>query len=151
MKTSFFKLFKKNLLYLLSLILAVIFWFYVLSKEPLEIEKEVALHFIIPNQFAIDNDPPFKAMLTVKGPRAFMRHLNQGPFTLELDISAMAPTLDNKYQFNLSEVPNNLPFGVSLLSTEPSQIELELARAISKRVPIEPNLVGDVDPNHRLI
>ncbi len=143
--------FSKHLLKLLSFFFAVTLWFYVLNSEPLEVEKNLPVEYLLPDSIAISNSYPTEVTVKLKGSRTFMRNLFAGKEKVFVDLKnkTLKPNTSMEHTINDHDIP--APFGVQVLSVEPKIIELEFQKNVTKRVRVVPNLVGEVSRDLKLI
>ncbi len=77
---------QKQALRIFSFVISIVLWFYVLSSEPIEVEKEYTLDFQLPNKCSLEEVSDFKVKVKLKGPRAFLRNILKKDALIELDI-----------------------------------------------------------------
>ena len=144
-------LIRRHLLKIISGLLAVLLWFYVLNSESLVIEKKVALEFILPPDKAISNEIPREIMVKMKGPRVLLRSMFPEGSRILLDIGRN--TADDGVPISAvirnSDIP--LPIGVDLLAYHPKQVDLVLQRKISKLVDVRVSTVGQIAKDMKIV
>ncbi|MBN2233238.1 MAG: YbbR-like domain-containing protein [Deltaproteobacteria bacterium] len=134
---------------ILSLIIAVLLWFFVIGESKTEQGMEIPVEFKgIPEAVTIVNDVPSAIHIRVKGSATLLRPLNDKPpiFSVNLsaaDIGENIVLLDQKYL-------KNLPLGVAVVDISPVSITVVLDRIVEKRLPVEVTTVGAVPPGYVL-
>jgi YbbR domain-containing protein len=151
--SNFFKivLSKRHLLKLISLVFAVLLWFYVLSSSPMEIEKKVVLQFNLPGGYVIGNQISREINVTYKGSRAFIRDVFASEEVIKIDLNKVP--YKNKKKFNVRIHPSDVPahFGVDVKKISPHKIPISLERNIRKKVPVKVHFTGEMDSQLKLV
>ena len=142
---------RKNLLYMFSLVLSVALWFYVLSTEPLSIEREVKVNYIIPTGKAILSPVKSKMKISLEGPRAFMRSLEKNDLMMTINLLKNITPKNNRYYIDKNRYELPLPLGVTIKRAEEESLSIELGRKSKKAVKVDLSLFGEVLENHKLI
>ena len=115
------------ILKLISIVMAVTLWFYVLNSEPMIVEKRVPLVFINPTDLAINVDVPKTVKVKVKGSRAFVQDLDFSQDKLVVDLRQY-PYNQETFAVTFDQSMLRLPFGVEALDIQPQQIVLSMER-----------------------
>lgn len=134
----------------LSLLLAITLWFYVLNSEPLNVEKRVPLVFINPTDLAINVDVPKTVRVKLKGSRAFVQDLDLSQDKLVVDLRQY-PYKQETFAVTFDPSMLRLPFGVEALDIQPPQVVLSMDREIKKIVPVRLRTVGEVGKDLKLV
>ena len=143
--------FSKHLLKLFSVFFAVTLWFYVLNSEPLEVEKNLPIEYLLPDKIAISNSYPVEVKVKLKGSRTFMRNLFTSKEKVFIDLKNRKIKSNSSIEHTLHATDIPAPFGVQVLSVDPKLIELDFQKTTTKRVRVVPNLVGEVSRDLKLI
>ncbi|MBY0515337.1 MAG: hypothetical protein K2P81_00410 [Bacteriovoracaceae bacterium] len=135
---------KKHSLKVVSLITGLILWFYVLNAARITVEKTITLQYVLPDHAVFAIKPPQEAIVTLEGPRAFMRSLLERDEKIVVDISR-PPWRDSlRPQPVLKSSDLVLPFGVKVEKISPRILPLRLERKASKLLPVKLVLTGDL-------
>ena len=121
----------KHVLKILSLILSVTLWFYVLNSEPLEVERRVEIVFITPTDLAINVEIPKFIKVKIKGSRAFVQNLDLTQEKMIIDLRDY-PYNQETFPVTFDHTMINLPFGIEVLEIAPQQVVLSMEREIKK-------------------
>lgn len=140
----------RHLLKILSLLISVSLWFYVLNSEPLEVERRVELVFITPTDLAVNVEVPNSVNVKIKGSRAFVQNLDLTQEKMVIDLRDY-PYDQETFAVTFDPSMVQLPFGVEVQEITPQQVVLSLEREIKKRVPIRLRTVGEVGKDLKLI
>lgn len=133
--------FRQNIfLKILSLIFAIILWFFVVLEDKVEQDVEVFLHYQhVPKGLILVNSPPEKVRVKVVGPRSILRNLTRRTLFLNIDLE----DLDRgKHLLTLHPKDISLPAGLEIIGIQPEKIEIILERVASRLVAVEPMLEG---------
>lgn len=137
-------------LFLISLLTAGAFWFYVLNSEPLVIEKRVPVVFLSPPGMAPLTTLPTELNVKIKGSRTFVKSLTFEKEKVFVDLKKYNFNKDTFIvDFDSSMIP--LPFGITVLDILPAQVMVSLEKEIKKKVPVIPEYVGEINPNLKLV
>jgi hypothetical protein len=134
---------------ILSLIIAVLLWFFVIGESKTEQGMDIPVEFKgIPEAVTIVNDVPATIHVRVKGSTTLLRPLSDKPPILSIDLAAAKIgeniiLLDKKYL-------KNLPLGVDVVDISPVSITVVLDRIVERRLPIEVATTGALPPGYIL-
>ncbi len=134
----------KHFLKVIALITSMVFWFYVISSEPIKINRKIQLAFIVPKGLAIGNVVSREVNITLKGARAFLANLFVNDKKVFIDLKSYSYKKEKAFLvfINPSDIP--VPLGVKVTNIEPRKVELILEKKIYKKVPINKTLAGAV-------
>lgn len=130
---------------LISVTLGVMIWAYVDSRRMVTHGFDVELRVRIPAEWQLEKPlPPERIEVQVRGPRLVVSAIQEGRLSLAENI--LAPG-DNADSFNrpvtlLPEKVTGLPEGVDIVDISPKQVDVRLARLITKSVPVEVTVAG---------
>lgn len=120
---------------LLSVVMAFGLWFFVNAAErdtEQAFQVAVELHNLPPDLILIS--PPIDFVdLRVTGPRTLLARIDPDRLTIPLDLSGVRP---GPAVFRLRTDTLNLPRGVNIVRLTPSEVTLQFARRISRKVPV---------------
>lgn len=131
---------------LLALALAIVAWTYVQGDEVHETRIKAPIVWTLPPHLTTPEPLPNAVMLTVRGTRAATRRAREADVVLPVDISDIGVG-EHALAFE-DFTPRNLPQGVEVLSTSPSSVRFALDEIATRKVSLEPVLVGDPGPDH---
>lgn len=108
--------------------------------------RNVALHFVLPAEMEIGNEPREQVDVILRGSRRILNALRAGDVVLTYDASAHRPG-ERLVRLTPANVTLELPEGVSgegltVERVEPANVPLRLERRIERWVEIEPRLEG---------
>lgn len=137
-------------IFLISLLTASTFWFYVLNSEPLVVERQVPVVFLNPPGMASLTVLPKKIDVKLRGSRSFVQSLKFESDKVYIDLKKYNyKKATFVVDFKKSMIP--LPFGISVVDILPTQTMVSLEKEIKKKVPIRPEYVGSINPNLKLV
>lgn len=140
----------KKLLLIISFVVSVFLWFYVLNSEPLEVEKEISLILIPPRGKAVNVTVPDRIRVKILGSRAFVKKINFREEKIVVDLKNY-PQDKDAFAVTFDASMLTLPFGVNVLDISPKQLMVSLDREIKKYVPIRVKLIGDIGRDLKLV
>ena len=125
---------------IISLLLAVFLWFFVIGQRSSEIGIEVPLRFEnLGDTFAVVNKPPSRVDVRVRGPRTLLSSLDPTRVDLTVDLSGAKPGRRSYHIFPEQIV---LPRGLQVSRIEPSEIAVEFSPVITREITVKPKLEG---------
>ena len=126
---------------LLSVGLAVLLWVAVLGQHVVERGVRVPLEFEnIPAALEIVGSPPTTADVRLRGTSSLLSRLEPGEVVAILDLASARP---GARLFHLRTDQVRVPFGVEVAQVSPGTVALELERASSRVVPVQPMVDGE--------
>ncbi len=133
---------------LLSLIFAVMLWFFVVGEEKAEITINVPLEIVnLPQGLIIANDIPSAIEVRVYGPQSLVRSIATERISKVINLKGVSP---GKITEQITPDTLPLPKGVQVLRVQPRFVEIELERLIRKRLPVKPVITGKPAPDFKL-
>jgi len=129
---------------LISVLCAVVLWFFVVGEEKAEIGLTIPVEIVnIPRNLMIVNDVENGIDLRVNGPRSVIRQLANQKLNKTIDLSKAGAGL---VSFPIG--PENLPLprGVRVTRVRPTSITIFLERVRRKAVAVQPVVVGEPAP-----
>lgn len=142
---------RRHLLKLLAVLFSFSLWFYVLNSEPLEVEVKLPLILIPTKGKAISEVPTGELLVKVKGPRVFVRNIFQKGEKVFIDLKRRGKKIKGGLKVKIlpSDIPHSL--GIDVTDIQPSIVEVKLERRRTKKVKLNPFLVGEVPNQLELI
>ncbi|EKD34853.1 MAG: hypothetical protein ACD_75C02162G0003 [uncultured bacterium] len=142
-KMELAKLFSKDwLLKFVSLVLAVILWYFVGGEDRVDKNVMIPIEIInLPRDLVISNQFKKEIEVTVSGPRSLILEMSNRALTRQVDLSAATPgtmVIENDHK--------HIPVlrGITIQRVQPSSIILSLDKLIQKQFPVEAKTVGRV-------
>ena len=148
--TNWFGTLKRNrLLKLLSLLLAIAFWFAVSGEERTETSLNMNLELVNLNRnLMVTSEIPPAIQVRVVGSRSIVNNLSQARLTQTLDLNGYK---SGRHTFSLGPNSFSLPRGVQVVRIQPNPITLTLAATITRTLPIKPVLENFPAEGHELL
>ena len=133
---------------LLSLALAVLFWFAVAHEPVAELAVDVPIEFHnIPQNLEISSETVPRAQIRVRGPQRIIRHLQPADIYADIDLSDVKPG-ERTYDLTPGEV--HKPSELQVVQVVPSQFRLAFDWRESREVPIEPRIIGKAAAGYQI-
>lgn len=128
------------LLKLLSLIFALILWFFVMGEQKLEVGYAVPLELKnVPQGMMIANDVPSLVDVRISGPRTVLMNVKPSDISLSIDLKDLQPGVTT---FKRLEERLNLPSALKVTRLSPSFVDVKLERIKDKSVPVRATFTG---------
>jgi len=140
---------RKNLsLKIISLLLAVFLWFFVIGRRSSEIGISVPIQFEnLSDSLVIVNNPQTNLEVRVQGPRTLLSSLDPTRINLSLDLSE-AKTGHSSYHIFPEQIV--LPRGLQASRINPAQIDFEFSRVITKELPVRTKTEGECARGYKI-
>lgn len=141
---------QRHSLKIIAIFFAVSLWFYVLNSEPTQIEKKLAINYILPQGFTIASLSEKEVTVKIKGSKAFVQNIFSNKEKLNIDLNPYYESSGKsfKVKFNTGEV--SVPFGVEVLDISPKETAIEIDRNAMMRIPIKLIYIGEAPKNRRI-
>lgn len=125
---------------LLSLVFALILWFFVMGERKLEVGYAIPLELRnLPPGLLVANDVPSVVDVRVSGPRTLLMNLRPSDVSIAVDLKDLEPGVTS---FKRLEERLNIPSALKVTRISPSFIDVKLDRLKEKTVPVVPTLIG---------
>lgn len=144
---------RRNLLHnvwlkLLSLVLAVVFWFAVTHAPVAEVAVDVPIEFRnIPQNLEISSEVVPRAQIRVRGPQRVIRRLQPADIYAAIDLNDIRPG-ERTYDLTSGEV--HKPAGLEVVQVVPSQFHIAFDWRETREVPIQPRVIGKVAEGYEI-
>lgn len=135
----------KILLWMVSVILSVLLWFYVGNINIVQVEKKIPLHYRLPPDMTFFEEPLKELTVTVKGPALFIRKMDLEPTVVEVVVPIREGHDRFSFEKEVNQLTISLPLGVEKIQIVPDRILLELDRQIKKLVPVQIHKESELD------
>jgi len=135
---------------LLSVLIAIGLWFFVNAGErdsEIAVEVPVELRNIPPSVMLISPRVDF-IDLVVSGPRTLLNRIDREHLSLALDLHGVRP---GPAVFRIVGESLDLPRGVTVLRLTPSEVTLELAAVLRRRLPVRVAVAGKPPDGLRVV
>jgi YbbR domain-containing protein len=125
---------------IMSLLIAIAIWLFVIVEKQPEVGFIVPLNFSdIPQSMALIKRGPQDIEIRVKGPESLISNLTSRQFEVNIDLSH---TQVGETTFFLSPDNINAPRGIRVVRLLPSQVKATLEPIVERVIPIEPVVLG---------
>lgn len=134
------KLAENWFLKLLSLVFAIVLWFFVMGEQKLEVGYAVPLELKnVPTGMMVANDVPSLIDVRISGPRTLLMNLHPNDISISVDLKDLQPGLTT---FRRLEEHLNIPSALKVTRVSPSFVDVKLERIKDKKVPVKVVLTG---------
>ncbi len=129
---------------LLSLVFALVLWFFVMGEQDLEKGFAIPVELSnLPEELIVSNEVPSLLDVRISGPRSVLMNLDSGELAIDIDLDGLSTGVTS---YKRLEERFNLSRNLKVTRTSPSIIEVRLERVRAKRVPVKV-IVGDDPPD----
>lgn len=135
---------KKHSLKLLSALLAVFLWVYVLNSEKVKFEKTVTIEYILPQNMVFAEKPLTEVAFLIEGPRAFVKNVAERDEKIIIDLNRINKKRLLNFWVNVESHHLNLPFGMAVERVLPRRLHIKLEKRAGKIVPIKVRFAGQL-------
>lgn len=136
------------ILKLLSLVFALILWFFVMGERRVEVGYTVPLELKnVPSGMMIANEVPSLVDVRLSGPRTMLMNLSPSDISISVELGDLKPGLTS---FKRLEERLNIPSGLKVTRLSPSFVDVRLDRVKTKTVPVEAIFAGTPAQGHNL-
>ncbi len=137
-----FKLITENwALKLMSLVFALMLWFFIMGERRLEVNYRVPLELQnLPRELMVANEIPSMVDVRISGPRTLLMKVSPNDISITVDLTGLNPGLTS---FRRLEERLNLPSGLRVTRLSPSFVDVRLERVQQKTVPVTIALSGE--------
>lgn len=133
---------------LLSLVFALVLWFFVMGERRQEIGFSVPLKLEnIPQDLMLANEVPNLVDVRVSGPRTLLMNLSPQDISISVDLKDLPPGLTS---FKRLDEKLNIPSALRVTRVSPSFVDIKLERIKEKSVPVVVQLEGAPGDGFRL-
>ncbi len=150
MANYFYDFIRRNWqLKIISLVLAIMAWYFVMGEEQVEISAPVEVAIEIPDKYVVENGNTQTKYATLRGPRVYLGSLIRQK-KLHAKIQTNAPRLGrNRYQIGRSDLVEEIDPRVVIDILDPL-IDFDVRNRARKTVPIIERLTGVVKDGYVL-
>lgn len=135
---NFFR--KDLLLKLVSLIVAIMLWFFVVIKGQTEITLNVPLELkYIPKGLGVESKSTSSVSISIRGFEQIIKNLKPYDIKVSVDLSKAKKGVN---LIDLSSKDVIVPSTLTVTAIEPSTVRIRLEEIRSKKVPVLPEIIG---------
>jgi YbbR domain-containing protein len=133
---------------LLSLVFALVLWFFVMGEQKLEVGYAVPLELKnVPQGMMIANDVPSLIDVRISGPRTVLMNVKPSDISLSIDLKDLPPGVTT---FKRLEERLNLPSALKVTRLSPSFVDVKLDRRKEKAVPVRVVFSGTLPAGYHM-
>lgn len=141
-------LFKNLGLKILSICVAIVLWYSVVSERQTNLLVTVPLTFVnVPKGMKVRMVSAERVSLHLEGPVSSIRTMEIGKIRGTIDLKG---TREGKSRFELSPSHFNLPEGIRIAGISPEVVYVILEKYLTFKLPVKPRLKGKVDPHYAI-
>ena len=129
---------------------AVSLWFYVLNSEPVQIERKLAINYIVPNGLAIASRNEKEVVIKLKGSKGFIQNIFTNREKLNIDLNPYFLTSGKTFKVKFYASDISVPFGVEVLDISPKETIIELDHNVMMEMPVKVQYIGDTPKDRKL-
>jgi len=128
------------LLRLLSIVFAVVLWFFVTGEQRLERSYLVPLELgNVPEGLMVANEVPSRIDVRISGPRTLLINIDQGELGIPVDLDGAKPGV---VTFRRLEEQIDIPRGLKVTRVSPALVEVRLDRQRTRKVAVRAEVTG---------
>lgn len=139
---------QRHTLKILSALIALTLWFYVLNSEAIDSEQKIKVKYILPKNMVFLSFSQKEVKVRLRGSKAFIENIFSKRDFLKVDLRPEYRNIGKNFRLKFSATHLELPLGVEVLDISPKETLVELDHIGELEVPIKLQLTGTV-PNDR--
>jgi len=137
------------ILKLISLIFALVLWFFVMGEKRQEVGFPVPLKLEnIPQGLMLANEVPSLVDVRISGPRTLLMNLSPQDISIAVDLKDLKPGLTS---FKRLDERLNIPSALKVTRLSPSFVDVRLERVKEKEVPVKVIIEGQPAEGFRFV
>jgi YbbR domain-containing protein len=141
---------QRHTLKILSVLIALTLWFYVLNSEAIDSEQKIKVKYILPKNMVFLSFSQKEVKVRLRGSKAFIENIFSKRDFLKVDLRPEYKNIGKNFRLKFLPTHLELPLGVDVLDISPKETLVELDHIGELEVPIKLQFVGTV-PNDRKI
>lgn len=141
---------QRHTLKVLSALLAVSLWFYILNSESIEIEKKLPINYILPKGMVMVSFSEKEVTLKLKGSKAFISNIFSKKEKFKVDLNPYYQTTGKNFKVKFYATAVEVPFGVEVLDISPKETQVELDQLAMTSVPLKVQMIGELPIGRKL-
>ena len=127
---------ERHTLKIIAIIFSIFLWLFVISSEPVELERTLNLVYTLPDEMAISNFAPKEVKVKLKGSKAFIKTVLADGDDFKISLEKFKTNNPKRYFVNIHPNDLSLPFGIEVMSIAPHEFKVEVDRKVEMEVPI---------------
>lgn len=135
---------QRHTLKIIAIFFAVSLWFYVLNSEPVEVEKKIAIEFLVPKGFAVSSNTERQLQIKLKGSKAFIGNVFSNKEKLVIDLVPYYKKFGKNFKVIYQPSQISVPFGVDILEMHPKEASVEIDRLVQMELPVRVQYIGSM-------
>jgi YbbR domain-containing protein len=141
---------QRHSLKIIAIFFAVSLWFYILNSEPIQLERKLAINYIVPKGYTVASLSEKEVTVKLKGSKAFLQNIftNKEKFNVDLNPYFISSGKSFKVKFYASDL--NVPFGVEIVDIGPKDTTIDLDRLVVIEMPIKVQYIGDAPKDRKI-
>jgi len=137
------------ILKIISLVFAVVLWFFVMGEQKQEVGFSVPLRLVnIPDGLMLANEVPNLIDVRISGPRTLLMNLSPQDIGISVDLGDLKPGLTS---FKRLDERLNIPSALRVTRLSPSFVDVKLERIREKTIPIRIVTEGALPEGYSLV
>lgn len=132
---------------IISVIIAIIVWFIVVTSEQHEVSFYVPIKFSNEPQGVKGFTDTNLISVLVKGPKMTLKNLTFNDIRVVIDLSNFK---SGEYLYRIKPNDIILPSGISLIRVEPQDIKITIDKVVKKTVKVVPSFIGEVKNGYKI-
>lgn len=127
---------ERHSLKIIAIIFSMFLWLFVISSEPVELERTLNLVYTLPEDMAIANLAPKEVKVKLKGSKAFIKTVLADGDDFKITLEKFKTNNPKRYFVNIHPGDLSLPFGIEVISITPHEFKVDIDRKVEMEVPI---------------
>jgi len=137
------------ILKLISLIFALVLWFFVMGERRQEIGLSVPLNLEnVPSGMMVANEVPNLIDVRISGPRTLLMNLSPQDISISVNLKGLEPGITS---FKRLDERLNIPSALRVTRLSPSYVDVKLERVKEKSVPVKVVVSGEPPDGYKLV
>lgn len=137
------------ILKLISLIFALVLWFFVMGERKQEIGLSVPLNLEnVPAGMMVANEVPNLIDVRISGPRTLLMNLRPQDISISVNLKGLEPGVTS---FKRLDERLNIPSALRVTRLSPSYVDVKLDRVKEKKVPVKVAISGELPSGYKLL
>jgi len=141
---------QRHFLKIIAIFFAVSLWFYVLNSEPVQIERKLAINYIVPKGLAIASHSEKEVVIKLKGSKGFIQNIFSNREKLNMDLNPYFLTSGKTFKVKFYASDISVPFGVEVVDISPKETVIELDHNVMMEMPVKVLYIGDTPKDRKL-
>ena len=141
---------QRHFLKIIAIFFAVSLWFYVLNSEPVQIERKLAINYIVPKGLAIASLTEKEVVIKLKGSKGFIQNIFSNREKLNMDLNPYFLTSGKNFKVKFYASDISVPFGVEVMDISPKETLIELDHNVMMEMPVKVLYIGDTLKDRKL-